>query len=75
VVEFGTTALRICLPEDLIIMKAFANRDRDWSDISGILNRCLDALDFDYIREQLAPLVAIKSGEGILEKLEARMRD
>jgi hypothetical protein len=53
--------VRVCSPEDLIVMKAFADRPRDWLDLHGILVRqTVDRLDWDYIWQELAPLCELK---------------
>jgi hypothetical protein len=70
-IPFAEIPLRICTAEDLVIMKAFANRPRDWSDIQGIVLRQGGKLDIAYIMEQLPPLTAAKPGEPILERLKA----
>ena len=44
---------RICTPEDLIIHKAIAERNKDWDDIEGILIRQRGKLDIAYIRNWL----------------------
>lgn len=69
-VSFVKIPLRICTAEDLVVMKAFANRPRDWSDIQGIVLRQAGKLDTAYIMEQLPPLTAAKQGEPILSRLE-----
>ena len=60
--------LRICTAEDLIVLKAFADRPLDWEDVSSILIK-QDSLDWDYIWEQLEPLVELKEAPEILTKL------
>jgi hypothetical protein len=63
--------LRICSPEDLIVMKAFAGRDQDWMDVRmTIVRQGVAALDWHYIDEQLRPLAAVKEEPEILERLE-----
>lgn len=62
-------SLKICTAEDLIILKAFAARDKDWIDISTVLIK-QDKLDWNYINEQLSPLVEIKYEPEILTKLQ-----
>ena len=62
--------LRFCSPEDLIIMKAFANRDLDWRDVRMTIVRQGDALDWMYIREQLGPLAMLKEEPEIVTRLE-----
>ena len=61
--------LRTCSAEDLIILKAFADRPRDWADIETILIRQSGLLDRDYIAKQLAPLCDLKEEPQIFEKL------
>lgn len=58
-----------CSAEDLMVMKAFANREKDWMDIDGIACRQADGLDVRYIAEQLAPLCEIKGQMEILDQL------
>ena len=63
-------AVKLCSPEDLIIMKAFADRDLDWNDIRGILVRQGSSrLDWDHIIEHLTPLCEAKEAPGILTRL------
>jgi hypothetical protein len=62
--------LRTCSAEDLVIYKAFADRPRDWGDIEGIIIRQKGQLDWEYIDEQLTPLVLLKEQPDILEKLQ-----
>jgi hypothetical protein len=65
-------SLRTCTAEDLIVLKAFADRPKDWVDIDGILIRQAGRLDWDYVHAQLAPLVELKEAPEILSKLAAR---
>lgn len=62
-------SLKICSPEDLIVLKAFADRTRNWADIETVVTR-QENLDWNYIYLQLTPLVEIKDAPEILEKLE-----
>ncbi len=62
-------SLKICTAEDLIVLKAFAARDKDWVDISTVLIK-QDELDWNYIYEQLTPLVEIKYEPEILTRLQ-----
>lgn len=63
-------ALRTASAEDLIVLKAFANRPHDWTDISGIVTRQSGELHWRHVRERLEPLVALKDEPGILERLD-----
>ncbi|MEW5693714.1 MAG: nucleotidyl transferase AbiEii/AbiGii toxin family protein [Candidatus Hydrogenedentota bacterium] len=58
-----------CSAEDLIILKAFAERPQDWVDIEGIIKRQKKGLDVSYIFRQLKPLCEVKGSPEILKKL------
>jgi len=70
----GDVPLRLCSAEDLVVMKAFADRGRDWLDIEGVLIRQGTGLDWEYLLEQLRPLVEAKEAPDILPRLEALRR-
>jgi hypothetical protein len=61
--------LRICGPNDLVILKAFANRHHDWLDIRGILIRSGHLLDWHLIEKELAILAELKEEPEILRQL------
>jgi hypothetical protein len=63
--------LRTCSAEDLIVLKAFADRRRDWADIEGILTRQENRLDWGYISAQLGPLCELKENASIVDTLKA----
>ncbi len=48
----GKTRMRFARPEDLLVMKALAARDRDWADIEGLLE-VHDKLDMKHVRHWL----------------------
>ncbi len=61
--ETGRT-LRICSANDLVIMKMFAGRDRDFTDVIGVLKRSEELLDWNLIETELTPLLeAIDSSD------------
>jgi predicted nucleotidyltransferase len=68
--DMGGIFLRLCSAEDLVVMKAFANRERDWTDIDGILIRQQGKLDAAYVQDQIRILDEAKPGEGIAARLE-----
>lgn len=70
----GNIFLRTCSAEDLIVMKAFASRARDWIDVEGIIVRQTGRLDWTYIQEQLRPLAELKDPK-ILVELENRRQE
>lgn len=49
-ISFGGIALRVARPEDLIVYKAAAWRDRDRSDIERLLTLHLNEIDVDRVR-------------------------
>ena len=53
-------SVRTCSAEDLVVLKAFAGRDRDWADIAGVLARQGAALDWSYILPALEDLCALR---------------
>ena len=65
-------SLRTCSAEDLIVLKAFADRPKDWVDVDGIIIRQSDNIDWAYVRDQLAPLVELKEAPEILNRLDQR---
>ena len=71
-IDAGTT-LHTCSAEDLLVMKAFAARDKDWADVTSVLERQGSRLDLDFVREQLQPLAVAKDEPEILEQLERRI--
>ncbi len=64
-----------CSAEDLIVYKCFANRDRDWADVEGILRRQHGKLNPKLIYDELIPLVALKQEPSILKKLEKKLAE
>jgi len=68
----GEAMVRTCSAEDLIVMKAFAERAKDWIDIEGIIIRQAGRLDWGYIRTPIGPLVELKGAPEILTELEKR---
>ena len=67
--------LRTCSVEDLVVLKAFADRPKDWVDVDGILIRQAGRIDWAYVREQLAPLAELKEAPELLQRLDERRRE
>ena len=61
--------LRTCSAEDLIVLKAFADRPQDWLDVQGILIRQRGKLDWTYVLHHLKPLCELKESPGIVKRL------
>ena len=68
----GNVLIRTCSAEDLMVMKAFATRGKDWVDIEGIITRQTGQLDWSYIESQLQPLAELKGEPQILAELQKR---
>ncbi len=64
--------LRTCSAEDLVVLKAFAARPKDWLDIEGIIIRQSGKLDWPYVISQLAPLAELKEAPEIMSELDRR---
>lgn len=71
--EFAPGAiLNTCSAEDLVVLKAFADRPQDWLDVEGIIVRQGRALDRAHVMDELMPLLEMKedlSPSATLEKL------
>jgi len=63
--------LKTCSAEDLVVMKAFAGRDRDLLDIPSILLRQGAKLDWKLIEEELKPLLEVKQDSAMWGRLVA----
>ncbi len=63
--------LRLCTPEDLIVLKAFASRSQDWHDVKmTIVRQGDDRLDWNHILGHLKPLAELKEEPEIVPQLE-----
>jgi len=56
--------------EDLLVLKAFAAREQDWSDVRGIIARQGNRLDWNYIVTELSLLKELKEDFDVLQHLE-----
>lgn len=63
-------SLRTCSAEDLVVLKAFADRPRDWADIEGILKRGRREMDWTYTVSMLEQMCALKESPQILTRLQ-----
>jgi len=67
-------ALMTCSAEDLIILKAFANRDKDWFDIESIIDKQGMNIDTEYIKSHLIPLCELKEEPEIMERFNQYLK-
>lgn len=65
-----SAVLYTCGAEDLVVLKAFAGRDRDWADIRGIAMRSGPKLDQMLIWEELLPLLELKGSTDAEQRLQ-----
>jgi hypothetical protein len=70
-----TRALTTCSAEDLVILKVFAGRDRDWSDVETVLARQRGRMDLARIRKELPWLLELKEDRLSFDRLETTIAD
>ena len=68
-------SLITCSAEDLIVLKAFADRSQDWMDVEGIIMRQGDHLNSSHIFQQLTTLSELKEAPEIVDKLNRLMKE
>ena len=61
--------LNTCSGEDLVVLKAFADRPRDWADIEGVVLRTGHQLAWETVEAELEPLCEAKEAPHILPRL------
>ena len=69
--DFGGGCLLTCSAEDLVVLKAFAARDRDWADIESISARQAQKLDWPLIFTEFTPLAALREDSQAMVRLTA----
>ncbi len=67
-------SLLTCSAEDLIVLKAFADRPRDWGDVETIIARQKARLDWRYVFEQLTSLCDVRGTPEVVERLRRLSR-
>lgn len=72
--DLGVGVVTTCSAEDLIVHKAFANRDKDWLDIAGIAARRRAHLDREQIWAELSPLLELRDDPSIEPRLQKLLR-
>src|SRR5438105_4912761 len=72
--DLGGASLLTCSADDLVVLKAFAARDRDWADIESIVARQARQLDWPLIFNEFAPLAELREGSQAMERLHS-LRD
>lgn len=67
----GPEPLLTCSAEDLVVLKAFAGRDKDWMDVEGVVIRQGKGLDAGLVLRELEPLLDPKDDRRALPRLGA----
>lgn len=67
--DFGDVRLLTCSAEDLVVLKAFAGRDRDWADVESVVIRQSHRMDWSLVFAELEPLAAVRGGAEITSRL------
>jgi hypothetical protein len=67
----GAEPLVTCSAEDLVALKVFAGRDKDWLDVEGIIVRQGERLKKPLVRRELEPLLELKEDVRSLARLRA----
>jgi hypothetical protein len=65
-------SLITCSAEDLLVHKCFANREKDWLDVDGILARQWNKLNLKLARTELKPPAELKEEPEILARWNKR---
>ncbi len=66
----GTGKINTCSAEDLVVLKAFASRPRDWTDVENVIIRQGEKLDRNLIDEELQPLLELKEEPELKDQLD-----
>ncbi len=69
--DFSGVSLRVAIPEDLIVYKAAAWRDRDRSDIERLLTLHGDRIDLDRVRRLIVEIAAVLEDPGRVVQFDA----
>jgi predicted nucleotidyltransferase len=64
----------VCTAEDLIIQKAISEREKDWEDIAGVLQRQGQKLDQEYIRQWLLPFAEALNRPELIERYDSLVK-
>ena len=58
-VDAAGRSVRVCTPEDLILMKIISDRQRDLDDARAIVRRRLSELDLEYLEPRIAEMATL----------------
>lgn len=69
-----TLLLNTASAEDMVILKSFAGRTKDWADVESIIERQAGKLNWPLIFRELTPLCELKESPESLDRLK-QLRD
>jgi hypothetical protein len=67
----GDEPLLTCSAEDLVVLKVFAGRNKDWLDVEGVAVRQQTRLNQALVLRELSPLLGLKEDAQSLPRLQA----
>jgi hypothetical protein len=67
----GSEPLVTCSAEDLVVLKTFAGRDKDWLDVEGVVVRQGNRLETSLVLLELEALLELKEDTRSLARLRA----
>jgi hypothetical protein len=67
-VPMHDTLVRFCTAEDLILHKIISDRERDQSDVQGVLSARLEQLDLSYLEPRIRDLAGLLDRSDIWER-------
>ena len=73
-IEVEGVPVRVCTPEDLIVMKSVSRRPRDHEDVIGVLRRQRDSLDLDALESTITGLAEDLADPEIASRWKAARR-
>ncbi len=62
--------IRLCTPEDLVVMKMFAGRPIDLNDVSTVVVRSGKSMDWPYVESRLLDFAEIMEDPTLLDRLQ-----
>jgi len=74
-VEMAGTTVRVVTAEDLVLMKAISDRERDQGDAAAIVRRRRQLLDLSYLRPRIVELSKLLERPDILSRFEGWLGD
>lgn len=73
-VDLAGVAVRVCTPEDLILMKIASDRDRDRGDVQALVRKRLPTLDHAYLEPRIEELASLLERPDIRDRWRAWKR-